>query len=62
MAESFNSVLKGIRGMLVNAILEFTFTKLVAMFNSKHEAAVKLQNKGDLLPSKPNEHLNDAKR
>ena len=32
-----------------------------AMFNSKHEAAVKLQNKGDLLPSKPNEHLNDAK-
>ena len=62
MAESFNSVLKGIRGMPVNAIVEFTFTKLVAMFNSKHEAAVKLQNKGDLLPSKPNEHLNDAKR
>jgi len=61
MAESFNSVLKGIRGMPVNAIVEFTFTKLVAMFNSKHEAAIKLQNKGDLLPSKPNEHLNDAK-
>jgi len=31
------------------------------MFNSKHEATVKLHNKGDLLPSKPNEHLNDAK-
>jgi len=61
MAESFNSVLKGIRGMPVNAIVEFTFTKLVAMFSSKHEAVVKLQNKGDLLPSKPNEHLNDAK-
>jgi len=35
MAESFNSVLKGIHGMPVNAIVEFTFTKLVAMFNSR---------------------------
>ena len=47
MAESFNSVLKGIRGMPVNAIVEFTFTKLVAMFNKKHEDTMKLQEKGE---------------
>jgi len=61
MAESFNSVLKGIRGMPVNAIVEFTFMKLVAMFNKHHEDAVKHQNKGELLPSKPARHLNDEK-
>jgi hypothetical protein len=33
MAEPFNSVLKGIRGMLVNVIVTFTFYKLMAWFN-----------------------------
>jgi hypothetical protein len=36
MAESFNSVLKGIRGMPVNAIVAFTFYRLVAWFNDRH--------------------------
>ena len=33
MAESFNKLLLGIRGMPVNAIVQFTFYKLVAWFN-----------------------------
>ena len=33
MAESFNTLLLGICGMPVNAIVQFTFYKLVAWFN-----------------------------
>jgi hypothetical protein len=36
MAESFNKLLLGIRGMPVNAIVQFTFYKLVAWFNDRH--------------------------
>ena len=32
-AESFNKLLLGIHGMPVNAIVQFTFYKLVAWFN-----------------------------
>jgi hypothetical protein len=43
MAESFNSVFKGIRVMPVNAILSFTFYRLVAWFNERHAQAMALQ-------------------
>jgi hypothetical protein len=36
MDESFNSVLKGIHGMPVNAIVTFTLYRLVAWFNDIH--------------------------
>ena len=42
MVESFNSVLKGIRAMLVNAIVLFTFYRLVAWFNERHAQAMAL--------------------
>jgi transposase-like protein len=42
MAESFNSVLKGIRAMPVNAIVSFTFYKLVAWFNDRYLEAMAL--------------------
>ena len=42
MAESFNSVLKGIRAMPVNAIVAFTFYMLVAWFNDRHAQAIVL--------------------
>jgi hypothetical protein len=42
MAESFNSVLKGIRAMPVNAIVSFTFYRLVAWFNERHTHAMAL--------------------
>jgi hypothetical protein len=42
MAESFNSVLKGIRVMPVNAIVSFTFYRLVAWFNERHAQAREL--------------------
>ena len=34
-AESFNKLLLGIHGMPVNAIVQFTFYKLVAWFNDR---------------------------
>jgi hypothetical protein len=43
MAESFNSVLKGIRGMPVNAIVTFTFYRLMAWFNERHAHAKTMQ-------------------
>jgi hypothetical protein len=42
MAESFNSVLKGIRAMPVNAIVSFTFYRLVAWFNDRYSEAMAL--------------------
>jgi len=42
MAESFNSVLKGIHAMPVNAIVSFTFYRLVAWFNERHAQAMAL--------------------
>jgi hypothetical protein len=48
MAESFNKLLLGIRGMLVNAIVQFTFYKLVAWFNDQHAHALQLQSEGKI--------------
>lgn len=39
-AESFNKLLLGIRGMPINAIMQFTFYKLVAWFNQRHVHAL----------------------
>ena len=61
MAESFNSVLKGIRGMPVNAIVAFSFSRLVAWFNKRHELALQLQSSNQLWPDKPLGHLAKAK-
>jgi len=36
MAESFNSILKGIRGMPVTGIVAFTFSRLVEWYNNTH--------------------------
>ena len=61
MAESFNSVLKGIRAMLVNAIVLFTFYRLVAWFNERHAQAMALQRNNQAWTSKPTRHLKKAK-
>ena len=44
MSASFNSVLKGIRDMPVNAIISLTFYSLVAWFNDRHAQALQLQS------------------
>jgi hypothetical protein len=46
MAESFNSMLKGIHGMLVNTIVTFTFYRLMAWFNERHAHAKAMQTQG----------------
>ncbi|RLN23409.1 hypothetical protein C2845_PM07G02240 [Panicum miliaceum] len=61
MAESFNSVLKGIRGMPVNAIVMFSFSKMVAWFNKRYEEAKELQRNNQLWAPRPLEHLQKAK-
>jgi hypothetical protein len=43
MAESFTSVLKGIHAMPVNAIVTFTFYRLVAWFNKRYTQAKAMQ-------------------
>jgi hypothetical protein len=48
MAESFNKLLLGIRGMPVNPIMQFTFYKLVAWFNDRHAHALQLQSDGKI--------------
>lgn len=57
MAESFNKLLLGIRGMPVNAIVEFTFYRLVAWFNERHAKAEALQIAGERWAEKPKRHL-----
>ena len=57
MAESFNKLLLGIRGMPVNAIVEFTFYRLVAWFNERHAKAEALQVAGERWAEKPKRHL-----
>jgi hypothetical protein len=61
MAESFNSMLKGIRGMPVNSIVTFTFYRLVAWFNERHTHAKAMQTRGQRWAPKPIAHLNNAK-
>jgi hypothetical protein len=60
MAESFNIVLKGIRAMPVNAIVSFTFYRLVAWFNDRYSQAMALQSKNQLWVPKPMRHLAKA--
>ena len=60
MAESFNKLLLGIRGMPMNAIVQFTFYKLVAWFNDRHAHALKLQSDGEIWAPKPKAHLEKA--
>ena len=61
MAESFNSVLKGIHAMPVNAIVSFTFYRLVAWFNEIHAQAMALQRNNQAWAPKPLKHLEKAK-
>jgi len=61
MAESFNSVLKGIRAMPINAIVSFTFYRLVAWFNERHAQAMALQWNNQAWAPKPLKHLEKAK-
>jgi hypothetical protein len=60
MTESFNSVLKGIRAMPVNAIISFTFYRLVAWFNERHAQAMALQSNNQKWAPKPKKHLDKA--
>jgi hypothetical protein len=61
MAESFNKLLLGIRGMPMNAIVQFTFYKLVAWFNDRHAHAMYFQSEGKRWDPKPHEHLEKPK-
>jgi hypothetical protein len=61
MAESFNKLLLGIRGMPVNAIVQFTFYKLIAWFNDRHAHALQLQSEGKIWAPTPQAHLDKAK-
>jgi hypothetical protein len=61
MAESFNKLLLGIRGMPVNAIVAFTFYKLVAWFNDRYGHAMQLQSDAKRWAPKPEEFLDKAK-
>jgi hypothetical protein len=61
MAESFNKLLLGIRGMPVIVIVSFTFYNLVEWFNDRHAHAVGLQNGGDRWAPKPKTFLEKAK-
>jgi hypothetical protein len=60
VAESFNSVLMGIRAMPVNTIVSFTFYRLVAWFNKRYLEAIALQSKNQLWAPKPMCHLGKA--
>ena len=46
--------------MPVNAIVQFTFYKLVAWFNDRHAHALKLWSDGEIWASKPKAHLEMA--
>jgi hypothetical protein len=61
MTESFNSVLKGICVMPVNAIVSFTFYLLVAWFNERHAQALALQSNNQKWAPRPKKHLDRAK-
>ena len=61
MAESFNSVLKGIRGMPVTGFVAFTFSRLVEWYNKSHALGLALQRSNQMWAPKPVEHLDKAK-
>uniref|UniRef100_K3YDF2 MULE transposase domain-containing protein n=1 Tax=Setaria italica TaxID=4555 RepID=K3YDF2_SETIT len=50
----------GIRGMPVNAIVKFTFYRLVAWFNERHAKAEALQSARERWAKKPKRHLSIA--
>jgi hypothetical protein len=54
-------VLKGIHAMLVNAIVSFTFYRLVAWFNERHAQARELHSNNKKWAAKPQKHLEKAK-
>ena len=56
----FNKLLLGIRGMLMNAIVQFIFYKLIVWFNDRHVHALKLQSDGEIWAPKPKAHLENA--
>jgi hypothetical protein len=60
MAESINSVLKGILVMPVNAIVSFAFYRLIAWLNNRYSQAMALQRKNQLWAPKPMRHLAKA--
>ena len=60
MAESFNKLLLGIRGMPMNVIVQFTFYKLVAWFNDRHAHTTKLRSDGEIWSPKPMAYLEKA--
>jgi hypothetical protein len=62
MAESFNKLLLGIRGMPLNAIVQVTFYKLIAWFNDRYDHALYLQREGKRWPPKQEAHLEKAKK
>jgi hypothetical protein len=61
MAESFNKLLLGIRGMLVTPIASFTFYKLVTWFNDRYAHAAGLQSDGERWAPKPKAFLEKVK-
>jgi hypothetical protein len=61
MVESFNKLLLGIRGMAVNAIVQFIFYKLVAWFNDRHVHAFELQSDGKIWAPTSQAHLKKSK-
>ena len=46
--------------MPMNAIIQFTFYKLVAWFNDRHAHALKLWSDGEIWAPKPKAHLEKA--
>jgi hypothetical protein len=61
MAKLFNNVLKDIRAMSVNAIVAFTFYRLMVWFNERYTQAKAMQTRGQRWAPKPTAHLNNAK-
>jgi len=47
--------------MPINSIVAFSFSRLVAWFNKRHELALQLQSSNQLWPDKPSAHLAKAK-
>jgi hypothetical protein len=61
MAESFNKLLLGIRGMPMNTIVQFTFYKLIVRFNDRHAHGLQLQSDSKIWAPTPQTHLEKAK-
>jgi hypothetical protein len=62
MAKSFNKLLLRIHGMPVNAIVQFTFYKLISWFTDRHAHALQLQSDGKIWAPTPQVHVEKAKK